>query len=258
MPKEKGVVTFDFDGVIGDTVAENWVQAQKAYREVRGSTVTGRRAEKAFLKARPFLTKVEHFFTIMRLIEQNPRISFGRMTQERFDGECAKDTVKAVEFTKGFYAARGQMKTKSRAEWLALQKMYSKIAKFVAAVQKGNQVFIASNKDRETIEDLLKIYDIKIPGENILSREFSKDKKLQLQEIAKRAGVGVKEVVLVEDAVKQLKDVATLGAKGVLVKWGYSTRRQRKEAKRNRVPIIRKANVVGRYKIWRTQRKARR
>ena len=257
MLKKKGVVAFDFDGVIGDSVKECFVQATRAFAEMGSKVKRNRQTERLFREGRPLITKVEHLFTITKMIQENPKVDFGRMTQAQFNATHTQNTQKAAEFAKRFYKQREMMKTSAPKRWIALQGAFPKIAKFISKIQRKNDVFIATTKDKKSTMELLASYGIKIPESHILSRDFSKDKKVQIQEIAKRAGVTPKEIVLVEDAVKQLRDVRTLGTRGVLVHWGYSTRAQRRSAKREGIPVIKKANVFGRIKIQREQRRAR-
>ena len=252
---KKGVVVFDFDGVIGDSVRECFVQSLNAYADLGGRVATSKAVEKAFRSARPLITKTEHFITVLRLIQENPRIDFNKMSQQQFDAEHRKDAGNAGRFAERFYAHREQMRAISPKEWLALQKSFPKIAKFVAKVQKKNQVFIATTKDKKSVTELLRVYGIRIPEKNIVTKEFSKDKKQQLREIARRAGVSIREVLLVEDAVAQLRQASKIGVRGVLASWGYSTKAQRKEAKGEGIPLMRKANIFGRVKIWRAQRR---
>ena len=86
--------------------------------------------------------------------------------------------------------------------------------------------------------DLLKSYGINIPESNIFSKEFSKDKAIQLKEIAKRAKVPVSQIVLVEDALKQAQKARSMGAKAVIVPYGYSTLKQRREAKKRGISSL--------------------
>ncbi len=255
MAKKKGVVAFDFDGVIGDSVFECFVQSVKAFNDLGGKTKQDRRTERAFREARPLITKAEHFFTVMRLIQENPGIKFGKMSQANFEAALKADANNLGRFSKRFYEHREEMKQVSRAEWIKLQKSFPKAAKLVAAAQKGNQVFIATTKDKKSVAELLAAYGIKIPESHILAKEFSKDKKDQLREIARIAGVEPRQIVLVEDAVKQIRDVRQIGVKGVLVRWGYSTKGQRKVARKKGVPQIRKAGVLGRGKLKRIARR---
>lgn len=236
---KNGVITIDFDGVIGDSVKECFVQSVKAYADLGGKIQENNETERKFREARPLITQVEHFLTVMRLIEQNPNIDFGKITQREMNEEFKKDKEKATQFDQRFKQHRKKMQMISHGEWLRLQKSFPRVVKFVRKLQAGNRVFIATTKDAKSLAVLLKRYGINIPETNILTKDFSADKTEQLKEIAKRAGVPINRVVLVEDAIEQVHAAKQIGAKGVLVNWGYNTQGQRKEAKKERIPIIR-------------------
>jgi len=259
MAKQKGVIAFDFDRVIGDSVKECYVQSVKAYADVGSELKANQAVERKFREARPLITKVEHFFTVMRLIEQNPRIRFSKLNQADFNREYAKDETRASEFTKRFYARRQEMQKTAPREWLALQGAFPGVARIIKKIQKSNQVFIATTKDKASVAELLRSYGIQIPEQNILAREFSLDKREQLKEIARKAGVQPNQIILVEDAVEQLKKVSEIGARGVLARWGYSTKAQKREARKERIPIIRRGitGTVARMKIRKQQKRRR-
>ena len=229
---KEGVVAFDFDGVIGDSVYECYVQSMKATKDLGLGISPSKKVEKAFREGRPLITKAEHFVTILRLIQEHPEINFEMMSQAKFDMEFKKDSKKVERFLERFYHHRAEMQKISPAEWNALQKSFPKIARFIANVAKGHKVYIATTKNKAAVVDLLEKYGIHLPESHILSKDFSKDKNEQLKEIARQAQVPVGQIVLVEDAVKQAQKARGMGAKAVIVPYGYSTARQRAEAKK--------------------------
>jgi len=154
------------------------------------------------------------------------------MQQAQFDAEFAKDKRKAEKFLKQFYAHRKKMQAENPKKWGKLQKEFPRIVAFVKAMQAEHDVYIATTKNKAAVVDLLAQYGLQIPESRVYSKDFSKDKAVQLREIAKRAGVPLGRVVLVEDAVKQAKKARTMGAKGVIVPYGYSTKAQRKGARK--------------------------
>ncbi len=231
--EKTGVVAFDFDGVIGDSVKECYVQSLAAYGGEHSAVL-----EKKFREARPLITVVEHFYTVMRMIKEKPSTDFSRMTQEHFFREHEKDTAKAAEFKDRFYNQRREMQEMTPQKWRALQGAFPRMAGFIKEVQRKNHVYIATTKDKKSVMELLKSYGVNIPEENILSRDFSKKKNEQLHEIMRRSGFPPHKVLLIEDSLEQILNARKLGIKTMMVPWGYSNRSQVKEAKRKKVPII--------------------
>ncbi len=224
---KEGVVAFDFDGVIGDSVYECYVQSIKAAKDLNIGVNASKKLEEKFREGRPLITKAEHFYTILRLIKEHPEINFEMMSQARFDAEFKKDVKRAEQFLERFYHHRAEMRKISPREWTALQKSFPRIARF-----------IATTKNQTAVVELLKRYGIHLPESHILSKDFSKDKNEQLKEISKRARVPVNQIVLVEDAVKQAQKARSMGAKAVIVPYGYSTAKQRREAKKEGIPSL--------------------
>ncbi len=201
IPPKKGVVAVDFDGVIGDSVKECFVQAVKAFGDMGG--VVGRNSlnENKFREARPFVTKAKHFYTVLRLMQENPKIDFSGAVQKEIEAEYNKDTAKTAEFEERFYAHRKEMQENWSREWKKLQKSFPRVVDFIRSLQRKNDVFISTTKDKASVKELLRSYGIIIPGENIYARELSMDKKVHLREISKKTGVDLRKIVLVEDSL---------------------------------------------------------
>jgi len=235
---KEGVVAFDFDGVIGDSVYECYVQSMKAAKDLGMGVNSSAKVEKVFREGRPLITKPEHFYTILRLAKEHPEINFEMMSQAKFDLEFKKDAKKAEPFLERFYHHRAEMQKISPKEWVALQKSFPKIARFIAHVARGHRVYIATTKNQSAVVDLLARYGIHLSTDRILSKDFSKDTNAQLKEISRRAKVPVGQIVLVEDALKQAQKARSMGAKAVIVPYGYSTVKQRKEAKKAGIPSL--------------------
>ena len=251
---KKGVVAFDFDGVIGDSAYECYVQSLKSVKDMGLKLNHSALVEKQFRDARPLITKAEHYFTVLRMIEQNPKINFNFVTQAQMNAAFKADASSAQLFTEKFKFHRSEMQKISPKEWTALNKSFPRMAKFVRNTARRNEVYIATTKDKKSVVELLSRYGIHMPERNIIAVEFSKDKKVQLQEISRLSGKPLKSIVLVEDAVEQIKAARSIGAKAVLAPWGYSTLTQRKEARKSRYPII-KASKKDVRKISRISRK---
>ena len=235
---KRGVVAFDVDGTIGDTAHECYIQTMKAWPEVGGKTKPSFKVEKQFLEARPLITKRDHFFTVMRLIEENPNIDFNKVTQKQMNEAFAKDASKTSHFSEIYIKHREQMVREDPVRWARLNKSFPKIAEFIKRVRRNNEVYLATTKDRKSTIELLARYGIRIAEDHVLAVDFSKDKKEQLKEISRRSGKPLSKIVLVEDAIEQVKAARSIGVKAVLYKRGYSTLGQKKEARKMGVPIV--------------------
>jgi HAD superfamily hydrolase (TIGR01509 family) len=236
--EKRGVVAFDVDGTIGDTAHECYIQTMKTWPDIGGKVKPSPKVEKQFLEARPLITKREHFFTVMRLIDENPNINFNNLTQEQMNAGFAKDVEHAKAFSEQYMVHRNEMIRTDPIRWARLNKSFPKIAEFIKQVRRNNEVYIATTKDRKSTIELLARYGIRISDDHVLAVDFSKDKREQLKEISRRSGKPLSKIVLVEDSIEQIKAARSIGAKAVLYKRGYSTLAQKKEARKSRVPLV--------------------
>jgi len=237
---KKGVVAVDFDGVLGDSVYECYVQSLKACKDIGLPLTHSSVLEKQFREARPLITKGEHFFSVMKMIHENPKINFNNVTQNQMNEAFKRDAEASKGFLERFYAHRKEMQATNPKGWVALNRSFPRVAKMMKGLSRRNEVYIATTKDKKSVMELLARYGIHVPEARIISVEFSKDKRVQLAEISKRSGKPMKSIVLVEDALEQVKAARSVGAKAVLAPWGYSTLKQRAEARKlQKVPLIR-------------------
>jgi len=259
MEKRKVAVALHFDGVIGDSVRDSFVQSALAFRDMGGNVPINRAAEKHFRAGRILAGSAGMYYTLMRLIQENPGINFKRMSQEKFNAEFEKDGVaKGKLFDHLVTQHRRDLAAREPEKWLALQRTFPGVKRLIRNLQRKHVVFIASLKDRGLILKLLERSGVDIPEQNIVSMT-SKDKVGHIKEVARRAGVPVSKVILIDDSLQFLRDARKAGAEAAMAKWGYSSRAQRKQAKREGIPVVRIPRVFGRsLTLWSRMRKMRR
>lgn len=234
----KGVVVLDFDGVIGDSVHECYIQSINAYHSLGGKLKDTPQTEAAFRAGRPLVTKAPHYFTILSMIESNPSIKFDFISQAQFNAKVAEHTQIGAEFEKKFMVTRKIMQANDPKGWLGLQKSFPRVVPFLIKLAKKNQLFISTTKDTKSVIDLLRQYKLNIPSDRIYAKEISADKKVHLTQISEKTGVPLKKIVFVEDMPEQIRAVKQLGVRGILVPWGYSTKAQRTAARKQKIPLL--------------------
>jgi len=259
MEKPRVAIALDFDGVIGDSIGDTFAQSVLAFREMGGSVPFTRTMEKLFRAGKPFAKDAGGYYTILRLIQENQGINFKRMAQERFDAEVEKDGVaKGRQFDRLVTSHRLDLAAREPEKWIALQRIFPGVKRLIRNLQENYAVFIASAKGKKLIVQLLKEGGINIPGQNIVSGA-SKGKAGHIKKIAQMAGVPVSRVILVDDSLGFLREAKKIGAEAAMARWGYSTRAQRKQAKREGIPLVRIPRVFGRsITLWSRISKMRR
>ncbi len=237
--KPRKIIAFDFDGVIIDSIKETLTESIKAYNQIENKNIKiTPNIEKKFLEGRSFAKNTERYFTLIQIIENNPSINFEKVTQNEFNEEHLKNKEKSIKFEKLFYEYREKMKKEEKRKWFQIQKKFKGIENLIEIAKKNHLVFIASGKDKKSIIELLKEHGIRIPNENIFSKDFSKSKAEQIKKISEITNINIENILLIDDSINYLNEVEKTGARIALARWGYSSRKQRKEARKRRIPII--------------------
>jgi phosphoglycolate phosphatase-like HAD superfamily hydrolase len=239
--KKTKLIAFDFDGVIGDSVYECYLQSIKGFKELGGKLTDTKEVEKSFRKARPFVKVAEDYDVVLRMIEANPKIDFDSVTQKDFENAKAKNKADYAKFKELFLANRKAMIAKSESDWFKTQADFPGVVKNInKLIDKGYKIVIATTKDKPSVAKLLKQYKSNIKEEDIVSKELFEDKAKQLKFISLKYDVPAKDILFVDDMVEQVKIVKTLGVPVVMADWGYSTKKQRDEAQMNGIPLVEK------------------
>ena len=244
MPNKKIVIALDFDGLIVDSIRESFIQSVRTHKSMGGKVPESRAMEKRFRQGKPLTSGNDTYFTLMRLIAQRPLINFKKMTQEQFDAEFRReDSEKLKKFSALFSKNRKEMHKKNLKQWFALHKTFPGVKRWIQGLQRKNSVWITTGKDKESVLKLLERAGIKISENQILSRDIANGNKSKgelLRLVAERERVPIGNVLLIDDAMSYLKEAKEIGAEAALAKWGYSTRKQQRELRREGIPGIRR------------------
>jgi phosphoglycolate phosphatase-like HAD superfamily hydrolase len=233
------IVAFDFDGVIGDSVYECYVQSLKAFKDLGGTVKDSKEVEKAFRKARPFVKIAEDYDAVLRMIEADKTIDFDKVSSSQFKAAQEKYKAEGAKFKDKFMAYRKDMQTKAEGEWFKLQGDFPGVVKVINGyIDKGVKMVVATTKDKASIAKLFKQYGCKIKEEDIVSRELFEDKRKQIKFISLKYDVPVNRIFFIDDMLEQVRLVEQTGAKTAMVSWGYSTEGHRKEAKESGIPVM--------------------
>ena len=225
----EGVIAIDFDGVIADSAIPSSKRALAAWAGIGGKIQYTREVERQFIDSRPLITKIEHYLTVLRLIQDNPNINFKAMKQGWMNAEIAKDSQNRDK--SGF--------EKKYLESSPLLKIYPRIKRLIVMLKrKGHRVYIATTNSKKVVEETLQRHKIPIDSGLIFAKEISPEKGILLQKIAEHANVPIGKVALLDDAIEQLAAARKAGAKAVFVSWGYHAREHLKEVKMQRIRKI--------------------
>jgi len=238
------VIVFDFDGVIVDSVCESFLISIDVYNEMGGNLEKSKKNEETYKKARHFVKHDECNYTLFRMIEKNPDIDFDNVMQEEFDAAKGRDSQKAVVFAAKFREHRDKMRQEDLDGWISIHAPYSGVPEAINEISKSHKIFLATARDKRSAELILAKYGIDIKPENIISRDVSTNKGIQLKFICKNFGVEMNNIVFIEDMYEQLKPLKELGIIRAMAEWGYSTEEERRNAEKDGIRLVKKGELL--------------
>lgn len=230
------LIALDFDGVIWDSVIESFVVAHQVYEKMGGGIPSTPVVEEKFRRGRFLCRDAEDFYTLLRFIEENPAKDPGLVTEEEFHPLRKQEARQRAVFEKEFYRARSLMKQEEYERWCSLQSPYPGVIEEVKELQRSfARVVISTNKDEDSVRRLLSPHDLDL---DVVSKEVSTDKSVQVRRISSAYKVPLNQIIFVDDLYENVRLVKSIGAKVAMVKWGYSTRFQQKEARKAGIPVL--------------------
>ena len=235
------LIVFDFDGVIVDSVHEAYIVCLKAFERMGGKLNESPSLEENFLKARAFVIAAEDFFCILKTIE-NEGTNFNQVDQEKFDELKEKYKEGEKEFAKHFYDVRKELQEKDFEQWCQLYSAFPQ-AEEIKKIAKKHKTIIGTSKDRNSTFLLLQRMGFDYKKGDITGREMGIEKTEQIQKVREKFSLKPEEILFIEDMFESVYKVQQMGVKSALVSWGYSNEKQKEEAKKLGITIIKELDV---------------
>ncbi len=232
------VIALDVDGVILDSVHENFIVCQKVI-EKKGRKLDD---ENRFRKGRNFLRSSLSMYGIAELTLQGK--DFDKMNQEEFDKFIVEHKNESRQFANAFHAMRKILQDKDYDKWFALNKIFPGIKNVIDKLSKKFLIVVISTKDFHSISTAFDRIGIGIKKDNIFSKEISENKVDQIKNICNKFAVKPEEIFFLDDQPKHLEGVKFLGVNVALAGWGYNNYMQKAYAKRLGIPIIDKSDEL--------------
>lgn len=227
------LLVLDFDGVICDSIDENYAVSWVAYHALfrKDTAASSPASRRDFARLRPFIRSGEDFLVIQEILSTGSTVK----DQAEFDELWRRaGAEKRAEFRKLFYQERSEMLARDRASWLALNRVYPHMKEAFRVLENGAPFHVLSTKEPQFIEEILSASQIRVPRERILFSD--KEPKLAATEKLRVEG-GFEEAILVEDQVDHLRGNRNPRVRGLLAAWGYVREEWLKEEPRA-APVI--------------------
>ncbi|MFA5931086.1 MAG: HAD family hydrolase [archaeon] len=237
----RGVVVLDVDGVITDSVAENFPHAINAYQKLGGKIPATKEIEAKFKVARPLIgSDPTNYFTVLKLIEQTGgKIDFSKVTQSQFNESIKRFSQQSTGFREAYIGSRNETIARDKSAWVKSNKPMPGAIEAVRKIMQKHDTFISTGRDKKSTLEILGAYGIKISPDRVFSKDDLGGKKTNhLIEISKITKTPLNRIMLLDDALGEVKAVRAMGAKGLFARAGYTMPMHLKEARMQKIPGI--------------------
>lgn len=244
------VLVLDFDGVIADSKMEclfvgfnSYLNFNKNTKLFDGKGLTFdnfeymvrkyKKIASQYKKLRPYVIDAFCYYVVSHIIENSIKIN-NWMEYNK----TRKKLMKAFydEYVKSFYNERKKLIKEDFEKWLDLEKPYKSIVSILKRFTNDFLIAIATNNKAFTVKPFLKKYGIRV--KIITDASLSSDKEVHIQHIKDKLNANYKDMYFVDDQINNFLKLLPLGVHCYLAKWGYNTKEQQEEAKRQGVILI--------------------
>jgi phosphoglycolate phosphatase-like HAD superfamily hydrolase len=252
--KDKPVLTFDFDGVLSDSLLEayllTWnlagkVDPELAYQLADAPTIntihafrdSHRDHYEATENIIPYGNRCEDFLVAQKAVHLGAAIN----SQAEFDSfKLTVDKPLQDTFHEQFYVLRYKLAASHRQQWLDLNGAYPGVREAIPALAKTFRLSVATSKDRETVVSMLQSWGLfELFGEEqVLDKSSGPSKRTHLSILRERFGCRFEEMIFIDDKVSHLLDCADLGVRPVMSGWGYNGLAERAQAAEHGIQIL--------------------
>jgi len=235
-----GVVVLDVDGVIANTVVENFPHAINAYRKLGGNIALTKELEAKFMQARPLIgSNPGNYFVVLKLIQETGgRIDFLRMPQQKFDVIASSFTPQINQFKQDYKNSRIEVMARDKAAWDKSNKPMPGAIDAVRRIMRKYNVFISTGRDKKSTVELLHTFGLRIPEGKIFASEDLGGKVAHMKRISEMTGVPLNKIILIDDALGEVQKARAAGGKALFAREGYTMASHLKEAKRAKIAGI--------------------
>jgi len=250
------ILAVDFDGVISDSALKSLFVSHNAYCKYFGSEVKRNFGGELFTfdnwedikkqykkemdyyhRLRSYIEISGDFFAIIKIMEEQIQIK----DQQEFIAYRNQLQFDYKFFRELFFKEKEKWQKKSFRKWFFLSPVFKEVIKGIQRFTKeGQKVVIATSNLGEAIHRAFQpeYLGFKMDIGDIFDKNFGKHKAEHMQAIAKKYDAKLNEIYFVDDQLSYLMGTDALGVHVFLAGWGYCTKTQKEEAKKEQIPVI--------------------
>ena len=247
MIKNKKLIVFDFDGVVCDSSDECMVSAWNAWErwESKENFYNNlehfSREEKVFFyNVRPRVRGAGEYYIVCRAFFEGINIDDQKTYDLLLDNwKEFIDPFKVV-----FYDVREQLKVKDINNWIKLHHVYDEVIETMRFFNDKNLLYIATLKDRDSVQIILNSHGLKISQEKLLDQSQIKSKLEALNRIKDNTNYLNENILFLDDNVTHLLDPAKAGYIVFLTSWGPKIPEFIDFAIKFKIPILENSKIL--------------
>lgn len=238
------IYVFDFDGVVCDSTDECMVCSWNAWQEWTGKNELRYKLKDFkpsditwFKPLRPRVRGAGEYYILERARSEEINID----KQSDYDHLCEKWSDEISSFKKIFYQHRSELRQKDLKAWIDLHPIYVEVVSLIQNLQFSRKLFIATLKDRESVQLILRNVNIDIDDENLFDQSQINSKLDALNHIREKEKCEKEDIIFIDDNVTHLIGPKEAGYSVYLAAWGSITAEYLQIADDLKINILRSA-----------------
>ena len=233
------VIFSDFDGVICDSIKECMLSSFNAYsnkhsksKKIYSIDEINNATKEIFFKLRPYAKSGEEFLLIFWIIDNKIIIN----SAEDFFQLKEKKKELLVGYKKSLNDQRKHFLHNHKKLWLELNPIIN-INEIMNGDLMLDKFYILTTKKKEYVQEILGYNGINILDDNIISTNAD-DKINKLIYVLNKNRINTRNAYFIDDHLQYLLEAKILGVNVYLADWGYISKSQEVDAKKNNISKI--------------------
>ena len=246
------IVVFDFDGVVCDSTDECMVTSWNAWEKWESRKAFRHSIEdfsinekSSFRQMRPRVRGAGEYYIICRALNEGIIID----NQLTYDNLIKEWHDFLEPFKKIFFEMRELLRNKDIDEWVKLHPIYDNIITIMKNLQLHNQLYIATLKDKKSVQAILNKNGMNIEENQILDQSQITSKIEAMDKIRSINKCNKSDMVLIDDNVTHLLQPHLNGYDSFQTSWGNVPKEYLAIANNYGIEVISKENLRDRMKL---------
>jgi phosphoglycolate phosphatase-like HAD superfamily hydrolase len=221
----KKLLLLDFDGVIVNSIDECLLTSYNAFQQFEntGVSLTNDLSnipllnQKYFISNRSFVKPAAEYYLLHSAFKKNIEI----INIESYNDLLMFHKDKLLDYQDVFFNERNRLRLINKKKWLRLHSVYNNLEEGWGTLSQIFNIFIVSNKDKNSIILLMDYFKLPINENRIFGAENGNDKSIIIEDIISKTSINPEYIYFIDDIIDNLKSVKYLNIKLYHAMWGY-------------------------------------